>query len=299
MITIKDKTFEQKKEQVRDFRPIDDTFFEVLADDKGVCQELLQTILEDETLTVEDVIVQSSKRNIYGRSVRLDALCTLGDGKKCNVEVQRSDGDDHLKRVRFNSSSITVHESQKRQQFKEIVDVIVVYISEFDIFKKKKVIYHVDSVIRETNERVDDGLERIFVNTAVKDGTTISEYMDCFLQKEVDNEKFPELTRRMKYLKIEEGGMQSMCEVMERYIKQAIKEVEEEAEKATKEAEKATKDAEKATKEAAEAKEAYQRANITAIKNMLEFNVLKEDILKKYSVSEYETAIAEIQCEKC
>lgn len=90
MISIKEKTFEQKKEQVRDFRPIDDTFFEVLAGDKGVCQELLQTILEDETLTVEDVIVQSSKRNIYGRSVRLDALCTLGDGKKCNVEVQRS-----------------------------------------------------------------------------------------------------------------------------------------------------------------------------------------------------------------
>ena len=284
MFTIKEKTFEQKKEQVRDFRPIDDTFFEVLADDKGVCQELLQTILEDETLTVEDVIVQSSKRNIYGRSVRLDALCTLGNGKKCNVEVQRSNGDNHLKRVRFNSSSITVHESQKGQQFKEIVDVIVVYISEFDIFKQKKVIYHVDSVIRETNERVYDGLERIFVNTAVKDGTTISEYMDCFLQKEVDNEKFPELTRRMKYLKNEEGGMKSMCEVMERYIKQAIKEVEEEAEKAT--------------KEAAEAKEACQRANITAIKNMIEFNIIKEDILKKYTVSEYEAAIAEIQCEK-
>lgn len=284
MITIKEKSFEQKKEQVRDFRPIDDTFFEVLADDKGVCQELLQTILEDETLIVEDVIVQSSKRNIYGRSVRLDALCTLGNGKKCNVEVQRSNGDNHLKRVRFNSSSITIHESQKGQQFKEIVDVIVVYISEFDIFKQKKVIYHVDSVIRETNERVDDGLERIFVNTAVKDGTTISEYMDCFLQKQVDNEKFPELTRRMKYLKNEEGGMRSMCEVMERYIKQAIKEVEEEAEKAT--------------KEAAEAKEACQRANITAIKNMIEFNIIKEDILKKYTESEYEAAIAEIQCEK-
>lgn len=145
-------------------------------------------------------------------------------------------------------------------------------------------IYHVDSVIRETNERVDDGLERIFVNTAVKDGTTISEYMDCFLQKQVDNEKFPELTRRMKYLKNEEGGMRSMCEVMERYIKQAIKEVEEEAEKAT--------------KEAAEAKEACQRANITAIKNMIEFNIIKEDILKKYTESEYEAAIAEIQCEK-
>lgn len=92
------------EEGIEDYRPIDDTFFEVLADDKGVCQELLQTILEDETLIVEDVIVQSSKRNI---------------------------------------------ESQKGQQFKEIVDVIVVYISEFDIFKQKKVIYHVDNVIRE------------------------------------------------------------------------------------------------------------------------------------------------------
>lgn len=75
-----------------------------------------------------------------------------------------------------------------------------------------------------------------------------------------------------------------MCEVMERYIKQAIKEVEEEAEKAT--------------KEAAEAREACQRANITAIKNMIEFNIIKEDILKKYTESEYEAAIAEIQCEK-
>ena len=57
------------------------------------------------------------------------------------------------------------------------------YISEFDIFKRGRVIYHVDSVIRETQERVDDGLERVFVNTVVKDGTTISEYMDCFLQR--------------------------------------------------------------------------------------------------------------------
>ena len=57
-------------------------------------------------------------------------------------------------------------------------------------------------------------------------------------------------------------------------------------------------EAEKATKEAAEAKEACQRANITAIKNMIEFNIIKEDILKKYTESEYEAAIAEIQCEK-
>ena len=219
----KQQTLEEKIEQVKNFRPIDDTFFEVLADDIGVCQEMLRIILEDEKLIVKDVIVQSSKRNLYGRSVRLDALCILGNGKKCNVEVQRSNMDHHLKRVRFNASVITVRDSQKDDKFEKTIDLIVVYISEFDIFKRGRVIYHVDSVIRETQEKVDDGLERVFVNTAVKDGTTISEYMDCFLQKEIDNAKFPKLTNRVYYLKHEEGGVNAVCEVIENIQKKSQK----------------------------------------------------------------------------
>ena len=228
-------TLEEKIEQVKNFRPIDDTFFEVLADDIGVCQEMLRIILEDEKLIVKDVIVQSSKRNLYGRSVRLDALCILGNGKKCNVEVQRSNKDHHLKRVRFNASVITVRDSQTDDKFEETIDLIVVYISEFDIFKRGRVIYHVDSVIRETQEKVDDGLERVFVNTAVKDGTTISEYMDCFLQKEIDNAKFPKLTNRVHYLKHEEGGVNAVCEIMRKYSEEVAEKAYLQGEEAGKE----------------------------------------------------------------
>ena len=67
-------TLEEKFERVRDLRPIDDVFFEVLAADKAFCTEMLQTLLEDPALTVEDVVVQSSERNLYGRSVQPDAL---------------------------------------------------------------------------------------------------------------------------------------------------------------------------------------------------------------------------------
>ena len=276
-------TLEEKIEQVKNFRPIDDTFFEVMADDIGVCQEMLGIILEDEKLIVKDVIVQSSERNLYGRSVRLDALCILGNGKKCNVEVQRSNKDHHLKRVRFNASVITVRDSQTDDKFEETIDLIVVYISEFDIFKRGRVIYHVDSVIRETQEKVDDGLERVFVNTAVKDGTTISEYMDCFLQKEIDNAKFPKLTNRVHYLKHEEGGVNAVCEIMRKYS-------EEVAEKAYQQGEEAGKEI---------GKEIGQRqANIAAIKNMIiRFQATKEVILEDYTESEYNTAIAELQSE--
>ena len=55
-------TAEEKFERVRDLRPIDDVFFEVLASDKAVCQEILRTILEDDQLIVERVVPQSSLR---------------------------------------------------------------------------------------------------------------------------------------------------------------------------------------------------------------------------------------------
>ena len=139
--------------------------------------------MEDDSLVVTSVITQSDERNLYGRSVRLDALCTLGNGTKVNVEVQRSDNDNHLKRARFNASSITVRESETGTKFEEVLELYIVYISEFDFLKGDKTIYHVEKVLRENGQVIDDGLHEIFVNTAVDDGTEIAELMSCFTKK--------------------------------------------------------------------------------------------------------------------
>ena len=50
-------SLEDKVEKVKDLRPIDDVFFEVLADDIPFSQEMLRILLEDENLVVKDVIV--------------------------------------------------------------------------------------------------------------------------------------------------------------------------------------------------------------------------------------------------
>ena len=215
---MKELTLEEKLNRVKDLRPIDDVFFEVLTDDTGVCEEILRVILEDPGLTVEDVVVQSSKRNLYGRSVRLDALCTLSEGKKCNIEVQRSDNDNHLKRVRFNASSITVKESQVGDKFDDILELYVIYISEFDIFKSGKTVYHIEKTLKETGDVVDDGLHEIFVNTTIDDGSVIADLMNCFTKKEVHNANFPKFSKRVHDLKNTEGGANAMCEVMEKYM---------------------------------------------------------------------------------
>lgn len=216
-------TLQEKLEKVKNLRPIDDVFFEVLAQNIAVCQEILRVLLEDNDLVVENVVTQSSEQNIYGRSVRLDALCILGNGTKCNIEVQRFNNDNHLKRARFNASSITVRESDTGEKFDDVVELYIVYISEFDFLKGGKTIYHVDKVIRETNEVIDDGLHEIFVNTVVDDGTDIADLMACFMKKEVNNPKFPALSSEVTRLKSTEGGARAVCEVMEKYVDEALR----------------------------------------------------------------------------
>ena len=211
-------------DRIQRFRPIDDTFFQVFADDVGVCQEILQVILQDKQLIVQSVNVQKDEHNLAGRSVRLDTLCELGDGTLCNIEIQRSDRDNHLKRMRYYASCITASETEPGEDFKNVPDVIVVYISEFDFLKGNKTIYHIESVIHENNQVVDNGLKMICVNTKIDDKTEIADLMRCFLQSEVYDDRFPQMSQRMSYLKQSEGGKRNMCKIMEEFAKDVIDE---------------------------------------------------------------------------
>ncbi len=145
----------------------------------------------------------------------------MGDGTQCNIEVQRSDNDDHLKRARYNASVITARESNTGERFENILELYIIYISEFDFLKGGKTIYHIDKVLRETGGVVDDGLHEIFVNTVINDNSDIAELMSCFTKKEINNDKFPALTNEVKRLKTTEGGVLTMCDVIEKERKEA------------------------------------------------------------------------------
>ena len=211
------KTLEEKALRIEDLRLIDDVLFETVAQQEGVLEEVLQTILEDKKLIVTKVVTQANSSNLYGRGVRLDALCTLGDGSLCNIEVQRANNDNHLKRVRFNASSITVRESTSGMHFGDVVELYVIYISEFDFLGGGKTIYHIEPTIQETGVVVNDGLHKIFVNTKIKDGSLISKLMTCFLQKEIKDSNFPKLSKAMHSIKHTQGGVRAMAGVIRYY----------------------------------------------------------------------------------
>ena len=98
------------------------------------------------------------------------------------------------------------------------------YLSQNDFFKDGKTIYHVDSIIRETGKRIDNGLYMIFVNTQINDGSDIAALMQCFLEKEPNNSAFPEIRDEVQRIKHTEGGVSAMSEIMENYAKEYAKE---------------------------------------------------------------------------
>lgn len=73
--------------------------------DKEACQEILRVLLDDPAIVVESVQTQRSLKNIFGRSLRLDALCRLKGGTIVTIEVQRKDDDDHVARISIRKKS--------------------------------------------------------------------------------------------------------------------------------------------------------------------------------------------------
>ena len=207
--------------------PIDDLMFCKMAKHKDFCEEILRVILEDDRLTVVEAIPQWQGKNLTGRSVVLDAKCVTGDGCQINIEVQKADDDNHLKRARYNAAVLTTNISETGKRFEFIPDVCIVFISKFDIFDSGLPLYHIDKVVRETGQVIEDGLTEIFVNTVNYDGSKPSRLMKLFTENDAySNDEFPVTSELKSRLKSSEGGSRAMNEILEKLISDEKRESE-------------------------------------------------------------------------
>ena len=94
------------KETAENLRIIDDAMFRLVAGRKGVCQEILRTLLDKPELKVIRVTPQSVITSLH-REIILDVLCVMENGAYMNIEVQKGSGNDDIKRNRFYASSTT------------------------------------------------------------------------------------------------------------------------------------------------------------------------------------------------
>ena len=104
---------------VEKLRPIDDGFFEVMMEDPDTCEELLQIFMEKADLKIrKDTVTGQKSIHIIGkRSIRVDAYAEGEEDVVYNIEIQKADNDNHVKRVRYNASAITVNRSEPGDRF--------------------------------------------------------------------------------------------------------------------------------------------------------------------------------------
>lgn len=213
-------------ETAQGLRIIDDALFRLIAEKPNVCQEILRTLLAMPKLTVLEVHAQQLIKSLH-REITLDALCRLSDGSYANIEMQKSDGNDDIARTRFHASAITAQRTPKGTVFKDVPNVTILYITEYDALGNNQTVTHVSRCMKVGCDYIplNDGEDIIFANTFVDDGSDKAELLQLMLRKEsFYNEKFPAISNAIKYFKDTEGGRGEMCKSVENLGKYYAKE---------------------------------------------------------------------------
>ncbi len=105
------------------------------------------------------------------------------------------------------------------QEFSELQDSYMVFITRADIFKHGIPIYTINRHFEEIDDIFDDGSHIVYVNGNYKGDDTVGRLMHDFGCKESKDMYYPELARGMRHFK-EEGGRKKMCEAVEKYAEQ-------------------------------------------------------------------------------
>ena len=212
----KAKVSKKVRKQIAQLNVMDDIFFHKIAEDRLACQEILRILMDHDTLILEEHHPQHSLKNLQGRSVILDALCKDSNHIHYDLEIQKSNNDNHQKRVRYISSLVTASKTPSGSRFKKVPSVVIIYISDFDLFGEGKTIYHIERTINETGTAVENGFSEIYVNTKIDDGSAVAELMRFFKNSVGYHEQFPNLSNRVRILKETEEGVKVMSEIVKK-----------------------------------------------------------------------------------
>lgn len=208
------------------FRLIDDDFMNACFDGNIEGTEfILRIILGKPDLSVKSVRTQQVMKNLLGRDIWLDILATDSNNGEIDIEIQRADKGADRKRARYHSSILDAHLLQAGDDFAELPETYVIFITENDVIGENKPIYTVERQITNVGKAFDDGEHIVYVNGANRDDATeLGKLMQDFFCTNPDDMNFKELADKVRYFKEDEKGVATMCKVMEDMRREVVEE---------------------------------------------------------------------------
>ncbi len=216
--TVQNVISEEDLQILKELRLMDDDFFSEALDGKiGAVEYILNTILERDDVKVKSTKAQVEYKSAVKRSIILDILAEDASGKIMDIEIQRSDRGSGVKRARFHSSMIDRALLSKGEDFEDLVDTYVIFITENDKFGRGIPLYHIERRIEEMDYTLfGDGAHIIYVNGEYRNiEHPVGSLMHDFNCKEAKDIVNPLLAEEVRYLKETEGGRSQMCKLLE------------------------------------------------------------------------------------
>lgn len=208
---------ERDIERLKRLRPIDDDFMRCLfRDNIPLVQHVLRLLTNINDLEIISVETQADMKRLAGaRSICLDAYGTDRSGKKYDLEIQRSDKGAGKHRARYHSSVMDVENLNVGQDFSDLPETYVIFVTENDVFGDGQAVYPIERMNLARNELFYDGEHILYVNGAYRGEDEIGKLMHDFSCNNPANMYNQDLAEITRYYKESKEGVESMCKELE------------------------------------------------------------------------------------
>lgn len=190
---------------------------------KRECTEyVLQVIMNKRGLKITDQVLQKDYKNLQGRSAVLDCVARDIDGRQMNVEIQQENEGASPKRARYHSGLMDMNTLNPGQDFDELPESYVIFITRDDMLGYGLQIYHVNRKIEEVGEEFKDEAHIIYVNSKKQDDTELGRLMHDLHCKNAADMYSKILADRVRELKETQKGVDIMCNELEEIYSEGI-----------------------------------------------------------------------------
>ena len=214
--------YEKYKGIIKNFTLMSDIFMRNVFKKRECLEYVLQVIMEKQDLYVIDQVIQKDYKNLQGRSAVMDCVARDSTGKQFDVEIQQDNEGASPKRARYHSGLMDMNTLNPGQDFEELPESYVIFITRDDILGYGLPIYHIDRQIKELEEAFQDEAHIIYVNSKKQDDTQLGRLMHDLHCKKADEMHSPILAKRMYELKETQKGVELMCHEMEKIYSEGM-----------------------------------------------------------------------------
>ena len=214
--------YEKYKGIIKNFTLMSDIFMRNVFKKRECLEYVLQVIMEKQDLYVIDQVIQKDYKNLQGRSAVMDCVARDSTGKQFDVEIQQDNEGASPKRARYHSGLMDMNTLNPGQDFEELPESYVIFITRDDILGYGLPIYHIDRQIKELEEAFQDEAHIIYVNSRNQDDTELGRLMHDLHCKKADEMHSPILAKRMYELKETQKGVELMCHEMEKIYSEGM-----------------------------------------------------------------------------